>query len=105
MVAFLLYLSAVLLRLQILPFQGLDFLFAGFHYQEMQELVDYYSIDVEAANDSHYKLSVPAAQALCKELGCKIETLQHALTAYLIHHGVAGLKLLAGRFADEQMHF
>ena len=75
------------------------------HYHNMPELIDFYSLDVELADDSHYEFSEEKAGRLCRKLGFKPVALGAALSTYLREHGGAALEALVRSVADKEFHY
>lgn len=75
------------------------------HYHNRPELIDFYSLDAENANDSHYQFIEENAAALCKKLGYKPVALGAALKNYLQKHGGAALERLIHSIADQEFHY
>jgi len=86
---------------------GLDGLYylSTHHYRGHPELVDFYSLDVEAANDRHYHFSPEAGDILCAKLGYHPNALRAALNTYYKTQGGPALEKLIREVAFETFHY
>jgi O-acetyl-ADP-ribose deacetylase (regulator of RNase III) len=76
-----------------------------YHYRNAPDLIDFYSLDVESANDSHFQFSEEASVRICEQLGFKPNAIGAALSTYLKKHGGPALESLIKKFATKEFHY
>lgn len=86
---------------------GLDRLYyvTTYHYRGHRELIDYYSLDVEDANDRHYQFSRAAGEQICRQLYYHPRALLAALEMYYRNHGGPALEKLIRGKASATFHY
>ena len=86
---------------------GLDrrYYLSTHHYRGHPNLVDFYSLDVEEADDRHYHFSVEAGNMLCAKLGYHPNALRAALNTYYKSQGGPALESLIRSVAFESFHY
>lgn len=87
-----------------LDLEQLYFLTA-YHYRNAPDLIDFYSLDVESANDSHYHFTEESSMHICEQLGFRSTAIGEALSAYLKKHGGPALESLIKRYATKEFHY
>lgn len=91
------------IRLQLVI--GQPYYLTTHHYHSAPSLVDFYSLDVESASDSHYHFTEDAAASICKQLGYAPNAIGAALSDYLKKHGGSALEALVQKHAREEFHY
>ena len=76
-----------------------------YHYRNAPDLIDFYSLDVESANDSHFQFSEEASVHICEQLGFKPNAIGAALSTYLKKYGGPALESLIKKFATKEFHY
>lgn len=92
-------------QMRIMLVIGQPYYLTTHHYHSAPSLVDFYSLDVETASDSHYHFSEEAAASICKQLGYAPNAIGAALSGYLKKHGGAALEALIKKYAREEFHY
>ena len=87
-----------------LDFENLYFI-SVFHYHGIPDLIDKYSLDVEAANDRHYEFSVATGLRICKQLHRHPKALVAALKDYLRSYGGGALEDMIYGKSSSTFHF
>lgn len=80
---------------------GQPYYLTSYHYPKERDMVSFYSLDVEEANDSHYHFSPAAAAEICRECGYMPNALGAALKNYLKDMGGEALERMVGKYASE----